>query len=643
MATFGAIPSPFAPANALFDLPRQDLQMQQFQRNRLALESGQQDMQDRTAIRALGPGLAQQDQGALGQLTAINPTMGAQVGAAWGLMGQRRGEQFQRDNAARLQIAQEVFNLPEDQAAAAWPTLVARAQAAGFGLDMPQAYPGRQRIEATVRGGMPMMEQMRMRAMEQLDGQLGGGGAPAAGGDLPRGLRNNNPLNIEAGNFTQGRPGFQGSDGRFARFETLEQGMEAADALLQSYAQRGLNTPAAIIGRWAPASDGNNVSAYAQAVARRLGVRPDQPIDMQDPGVRRRLAEAMAEHENGRPLPSPGQGMTTPATMTTSTQAAGGGGLTDGLTPEQVQTLRTMRASPGADPGSIARQAQTYREQNRQAQRQADQDRRAEEAAARRNAPGGPISGDGLTPNLMNILLTGDPASAEYAAAFAELGAEQVRPDGTILRRDMRPYRTPTFQPPSLADASAAPGQTGGRGPAHSGGRDYGTPETSRGTSTQAREAIRKAETDLGRLEGALDRYIALVQENGGIGFRAYINDPTSPAAQRINGAAAAVELALRGEGLLNTGVLQPGEIPRLMDTYLAPNSLRGLMSDPAALAARLNELRAYARNGLTAARRSAGMAPDEGPSTTGPGGQGTASPPPGLPPPPPGFRLQAR
>src|SRR5690242_1113584 len=40
--------------------------------------------------------------------------------------------------------------------------------------------------------------------------------APAdTGGDtsLPRGLRNNNPLNIEAGSFTQGQPGFAGSDG----------------------------------------------------------------------------------------------------------------------------------------------------------------------------------------------------------------------------------------------------------------------------------------------------------------------------------------------------------------------------------------------------------------------------------------------
>jgi hypothetical protein len=123
-------------------------------------------------------------------------------------------------------------------------------------------------------------------------------------GALPRGFRNNNPLNIEAGNFTQGLPGFQGSDGRFARFASMDQGLAAADKLLESYGARGLNTPLAIISRWAPAGDGNNnPQAYAATVARQMGVAPDAPLDMSSPEVRRRLAVAMAQVENGRPLP----------------------------------------------------------------------------------------------------------------------------------------------------------------------------------------------------------------------------------------------------------------------------------------------------------------------------------------------------
>ncbi len=116
---------------------------------------------------------------------------------------------------------------------------------------------------------------------------------------VPRGIRNNNPLNIEAGGFTQGQPGFAGSDGRFAKFETPEQGTAAASALLDSYGRRGLNTPAAIVNRWAPSSDGNNVPAYAQAIAKQLGIGPNDQIPSE---MRPQLIAAMGQHENGRPI-----------------------------------------------------------------------------------------------------------------------------------------------------------------------------------------------------------------------------------------------------------------------------------------------------------------------------------------------------
>lgn len=142
---------------------------------------------------------------------------------------------------------------------------------------------------------------------DQLLSSLYYGGAPASGlptpsaGD-PRGIRNNNPLNLEASPFTQRQPGFAGSDGRFGRFGSMDQGFAAADNLLQSYGQRGINTVGGIINRWAPANDGNPVSAYAQFVARKAGVDPNTQIDMSDPAMRQRILGAMAEFENGRPV-----------------------------------------------------------------------------------------------------------------------------------------------------------------------------------------------------------------------------------------------------------------------------------------------------------------------------------------------------
>lgn len=125
---------------------------------------------------------------------------------------------------------------------------------------------------------------------------------PMSDASAPRGIRNNNPLNIENGNFTQSQPGYVGSDGRFARFDSPDAGMTAANRLLDTYQNKyGLNTPAGIIGRWAPAADGNNVSAYASTVAKQIGINPNDPIT---PELRPKLIAAMAQYENGRPVPA---------------------------------------------------------------------------------------------------------------------------------------------------------------------------------------------------------------------------------------------------------------------------------------------------------------------------------------------------
>lgn len=122
-----------------------------------------------------------------------------------------------------------------------------------------------------------------------------------SGATEPRGIRNGNPLNIEDGQFARSQPGYAGSDGRFAKFASLDNGTAAASSLLDVYDRKhGLNTVGGIVGRWAPAGDGNNVSAYADTVSKKLGVAPDTPLT---PEMRQKLVAAMAEYENGKPLP----------------------------------------------------------------------------------------------------------------------------------------------------------------------------------------------------------------------------------------------------------------------------------------------------------------------------------------------------
>lgn len=123
----------------------------------------------------------------------------------------------------------------------------------------------------------------------------GGAGGPAA----PRSTRNNNPGNIEDGPFAKGLPGYQGSDGRFAIFDSPQSGQAAQGQLLASYGQRGFDTVDKIINRWAPPSDNNPTDAYASFVAQRLGVGRGQKLNLSDPQVSGQVAAAIAEFERG--------------------------------------------------------------------------------------------------------------------------------------------------------------------------------------------------------------------------------------------------------------------------------------------------------------------------------------------------------
>jgi hypothetical protein len=121
---------------------------------------------------------------------------------------------------------------------------------------------------------------------------------------LPRGVRNRNPGNIEDGDFARSLPGYQGGDGRFAVFDSLDSGTAAQAKLLGSYSKRGINTVEGVVNRWAPPKE-NNTGAYVRFVSQKLGVDPKAPLDLNDERVTMALAEAMAEHENGVPVRAP--------------------------------------------------------------------------------------------------------------------------------------------------------------------------------------------------------------------------------------------------------------------------------------------------------------------------------------------------
>lgn len=123
---------------------------------------------------------------------------------------------------------------------------------------------------------------------------------------LPRGLRNNNPLNLRiSGIDWRGKvPLSLNTDGSFEQFDNLQHGIRAALINLRTYIKRHrVNTPQAIIQRWAPASDGNNTTAYISKVCSLTGLRPAQIISAANRYQLCRLAWAMAYVEVGQQLP----------------------------------------------------------------------------------------------------------------------------------------------------------------------------------------------------------------------------------------------------------------------------------------------------------------------------------------------------
>lgn len=123
-------------------------------------------------------------------------------------------------------------------------------------------------------------------------------------GNGSRADRNNNPGNIIDSGFAKSQPGYKGSDGKFAIFETAEHGKAAQASLLTNrYINKGYNTVAKIVNRWAPpaSAGGDNSQAsvdnYIAYVSRRLNINPNDTIT---PVMASRIADAMHEFESGK-------------------------------------------------------------------------------------------------------------------------------------------------------------------------------------------------------------------------------------------------------------------------------------------------------------------------------------------------------
>ena len=118
----------------------------------------------------------------------------------------------------------------------------------------------------------------------------------------PRGIRNNNPLNLRED--IHGGDAWDGEalldwDSSFEEFKSPKWGIRAGAKTLRNYQRLyGLYTVSDIINRFAPSVE-NNTASYVEHVASKLGVHAEQAINLDDRSTLTQLVNVIIKHENG--------------------------------------------------------------------------------------------------------------------------------------------------------------------------------------------------------------------------------------------------------------------------------------------------------------------------------------------------------
>ena len=124
--------------------------------------------------------------------------------------------------------------------------------------------------------------------------------------DKPRGIRNNNPLNIRKGNSWQGEKSPQ-TDNEFEQFESMTMGVRAGLKILRNYItgydghRQPIDTIEGIITRWAPPSE-NDTRKYIDRVSALTGIHPRQTIWFNRRQDIIAIVDAMIRVECGQPI-----------------------------------------------------------------------------------------------------------------------------------------------------------------------------------------------------------------------------------------------------------------------------------------------------------------------------------------------------
>lgn len=119
---------------------------------------------------------------------------------------------------------------------------------------------------------------------------------------IPRGIRNNNPLNIRIGNVWLGEVA-EPTDPDFEQFISMVYGVRAGFVLIRRYIRHYHRTTIPqVIAAWAPSSE-NNTQRYIDTVCSMSKISAEDTLDYFNEEQMVRLVDAMIFVECGQHIP----------------------------------------------------------------------------------------------------------------------------------------------------------------------------------------------------------------------------------------------------------------------------------------------------------------------------------------------------
>jgi Transglycosylase SLT domain len=439
------------------------------QKNRLMLDRAQMENTNDQAFRSAAPGAIGGDPAALNAAIAADPERGMTLQTQIASLDAGKRKRALESMTLLGQGAASLLNLPDDQAATTYPTLLERFK--GMGIDtsaLPPAYPGRAAVETFARGLTPIVDQLK--AQDERIVPAGGGAnpyQPIVEGAAQRHGVSPNLVNAVIQAESGGRPdavspkGAQGlmqimpatgkelglADPRDPG-QNIDKGTQYLSQMIQRYG--GDQAMGLIAYNWGP----GNTDAWIKR-----GANPAElPAETQ--AYVRGIGQRLQQASQPQPLVRKGNGMPVVQGAQPGMQWAMG---PDGR--------RVQMPIPGASERIMPPPGFRYSADGTQFEAipggPGDPEYKARLKAAERGD--GPYQGTAMDAQDSNILLRGDPTTQEYAAAYNRQNSPRFFPDGSRVDPNMGAYRPPQYAGPGVPQPQGgqsapqqAPAQTGG-------------------------------------------------------------------------------------------------------------------------------------------------------------------------------------